>query len=203
MALMPTPKQTLEIRFHGRAGQGAKSSAQVVAEAFLDQNCFAQAFPQYGPERRGSPVTTFVRLSPKPIDLHCLIQAPDVSVVLDERLIGHIPVADGLEAGAILIVNSPKTPQKIAKKTGFDGLTITLDASDIANYFLGRNIPNIIILGALAKAIYTTWGPAGFRVTLAMMEKSVRNIFSKKWGEKVTEKNIAGMRTAFKETVLS
>ncbi|MFN4227930.1 MAG: 2-oxoacid:acceptor oxidoreductase family protein [Candidatus Ratteibacteria bacterium] len=145
-------KEIFEIRWHGRGGQGAKTAALLFGDACLSTGKYIQAFPEYGPERMGAPVTSFNRISSNPIRIHYGIENPDVVVVLDFSLVEQINVCEGLdEKEGILLVNSPFPPEKIREKISFKGKIYTVDASKIALETIGRDIPNTPMMGALVK----------------------------------------------------
>ncbi|MCM8804722.1 MAG: 2-oxoacid:acceptor oxidoreductase family protein [Candidatus Omnitrophica bacterium] len=145
-------KEIFEIRWHGRGGQGAKTAALLFGDACLSTGKYIQAFPEYGPERMGAPVTSFNRISPSPIRIHYGIENPDIVVVLDFSLIQQVNVCEGLdEKEGILLVNSPLSSEQIRKKINFKGKIYTVDASKIAIETIGRNIPNTPMIGALVK----------------------------------------------------
>jgi pyruvate ferredoxin oxidoreductase gamma subunit len=142
----------IEIRWHGRGGQGAKTAALLFADSAMSLGKNIQAFPEYGPERMGAPVQSFNRLSDDPITVHCGITDPQIVVVLDPTLMATVNVALGLPKDGKLIVNTSKTPQEIRKEINLKGSKVfTVDASAIAMEKIGRNIPNTPMLGALVK----------------------------------------------------
>src|SRR3989339_394639 len=144
---------TVEIRWHGRGGQGAKTAALLFGEAALSLGKFIQAFPEYGPERMGAPVASFNRISTEPIRLHCSITNPGIVIVLDQTLMGKVDVTEGLPATGILIVNTTDSPAEVRAKLKLQGLKVfTVDASGISKAPIGRDIPNTPLLGALVKA---------------------------------------------------
>lgn len=146
----------VEIRFHGRGGQGAVKGSDILAIAAFYEGKEVQAFPFFGVERRGAPVTAFTRIDEKEIRIHCYIYDPDVLVVLDPTLIGHVPLADGLKDGGKIIINSTKEPAEFTFPDAKDPHIYTADCSSIAlKYRLGSQespIINTTILGAVAKA---------------------------------------------------
>ncbi|MCM8832965.1 MAG: 2-oxoacid:acceptor oxidoreductase family protein [Candidatus Omnitrophica bacterium] len=145
-------KEIFEIRWHGRGGQGAKTAALLFGDACISTGKYIQAFPEYGPERMGAPVTSFNRISSNPIRIHYGIENPDVVVVLDFSLVEQINVCEGLdEKEGILLVNSPFPPEKIREKISFKGKIYSVDASKIALETIGRDIPNTPMMGALIK----------------------------------------------------
>ncbi len=147
-------KEIFEIRWHGRGGQGAKTAALLFGDAAVSTGKYVQAFPEYGPERMGAPVSSFNRISSKPIRIHSGIENPDVVVVLDVSLIGQIDVLKGLdEKNGILIVNTSLSASEIKKKLNFSGKVYTVDATKIAIETIGKNIPNTPMMGALIKVI--------------------------------------------------
>lgn len=142
----------IEIRWHGRGGQGAKTVALLLGEACMQAGKFVHAFPEYGPERSGAPVQSFNRIDDKPIRQHSPVSSPDVVIVLDPTLIGKINVVEGLKEDGILIVNTELIPDDLRNKLKLKGLKIyTVDASKISIETIGRDIPNTPMLGALMK----------------------------------------------------
>jgi pyruvate ferredoxin oxidoreductase gamma subunit len=146
-------QEILEIRWHGRGGQGAKTAALLLGEAALSLGKYIQAFPEYGPERMGAPVASFNRISSTPISLHCSITDPKIVIVLDQTLMGKVEVTDGLPADGMLIVNTTKSPAEVRKQLNLKGAKVyTVDASGISKATIGREIPNTPMMGALVKA---------------------------------------------------
>jgi pyruvate ferredoxin oxidoreductase gamma subunit len=182
----------IEIRWHGRGGQGVVTAGKVLAESALDTGQYFQAFPEYGPERMGAPIQAFTRISDRPIDLHCQIENPDVVVVLDPSLLGTVDVTAGLKDDGILMVNTPMTPAQIREKLGYTkGKVFTVNASHIAIETLGREITNTPMLGALIKA-------TGLFDINAVIEQ-VRHRLGKKLKAEVVEGNVAAVRRAAEE----
>ena len=145
-------EKIIEIRWHGRGGQGAKTASLLFGDAAMSLGKHIQAFPEYGPERMGAPVQSFNRISDAPITIHCGITDPQIVVVLDPTLMGKVNVIAGLPKGGKLIVNTGKSPAEIKKEVGFEeGEVYTIDASKIAKETIGRDIPNTPMLGALVK----------------------------------------------------
>ena len=144
----------IEIRFHGRGGQGAVSAAELLAQAAFLEGREPQSFPFFGVERRGAPVTAYARIDDRPIELRTAVATPDIVVVLDPGLMARVPVTEGLREGGLLLVNSSKPPTDIAAET--PGPTASVDATSIA-LSLGLGSPstpivNTTMLGALARA---------------------------------------------------
>ncbi|MCK4809587.1 MAG: 2-oxoacid:acceptor oxidoreductase family protein [Candidatus Omnitrophica bacterium] len=188
-------KSILEIRWHGRGGQGAKTAAQLLAETALEEGKCIQAFPEYGPERAGAPIKAFTRISEKPITLHCGVSNPQIVVVVDATLLDSVNVLDGLSEDGFFLLNTNQSPQQVREKLNFHkGKVCTVDATKIALDTLRMPLPNTPMLGALIKV-------AGI-VSLDNIEKKIRKKFLKKIGEEKTKGNIDGVRKAFEEVQL-
>ncbi len=185
----------IEVRWHGRGGQGAKTAAQFLAEAALDAGKFIQAFPEYGPERAGAPIRTFTRISDKPINLHCGVANPGYVVVIDPTLVTST-IVKGLKEDGVLLVNSNESAARIREKTGFKkGKVAVVDATQISLDTLGIPMPNMPMLGALIKI-----APL---VELEALHTAVKDKFLKKIGEEKTNANIAGIKRAYQEVKIS
>lgn len=186
-------KDLLEIRWHGRGGQGAKTASQFLAEAALELGKSIQAFPEYGPERAGAPIRTFTRISDKRIDIHSSVTNPDIVVVIDPTLLEAIDACEGLGDGGILVVNTHETTDAVRKKTGFNkGKVAVCDATKISLETLGISMPNTPMMGALLKV-----NPV---VPIEILENMVRHKFIKKIGQEKTDANIKAIKRAYKET---
>lgn len=146
----------IEIRFHGRGGQGAVTGSETLAHAFFIEGKFVQAFPAFGVERRGAPVMAFLRVDDKPINLRNQIYTPDHVVVLDSSLLESINVTDGLKEGGTVLINGKKPPEYYRKKVSSRFRLFLVDAGGIAvEHGLGspsNPIVNTAILGAFSKA---------------------------------------------------
>ena len=142
----------VEIRFHGRGGQGAVTSAEILAISAINSGKYAQAFPSFGPERRGAPVIAFSRISDERILNRTKIYEPDIVVVLDSSIMSIVNVIEGLKENGTIVINSAKTPEELKKEFGRDDIKIgTVNATKIAIDVIGRPITNIVMLGALLK----------------------------------------------------
>ncbi|MFH1542396.1 MAG: 2-oxoacid:acceptor oxidoreductase family protein [bacterium] len=167
----------IEIRWHGRGGQGAKTASLLFADSAMSLGKHIQAFPEYGPERMGAPVQSFNRLSDDPITIHCGITSPMIVVVLDPTLMATVDVAQGLPKDGSLIVNTSKSPQEVRSEINLkDAKVFTVDASAIAQEKIGRNIPNTPMLGALVKVS----GLLDFAKMLTNTEAKLKKKFSHK-----------------------
>ncbi len=142
----------IEVRFHGRGGQGAVTSAELVALAAIEEGKYAQAFPSFGPERRGAPVMAFLRVDDRYIRVRDEIRKPDVVVVIDPKLFYLVDVTAGLKEGGWLVLNTKKSPEEIAREIKGNWKILTVDATDIALQCLGVPITNTTMIGALVRA---------------------------------------------------
>ena len=188
--------QPLEIRWHGRGGQGAKTAALLFGEAALDTGMYIQAFPEYGPERMGAPVAAFNRLSDKPIRSHAGMKTPRVVVVLDASLIEPAKVTEGLADDGILLVNSNDDPAAMRKRLNLPpGIKLyVVDASKIAMETVGKNVPNTPMLGALVKAT----GVLEFEPMMKAIEHKLGEKF-RGGKEKFVAPNLTSIRRAYEE----
>lgn len=176
-----------EVRLHGRGGQGGVTSAELVATAAIAEGRYAQAFPSFGPERRGAPVAAFVRVSDTQIRTREKVYHPDIVLVLDASLPGIVKVSDGLKDGGIVILNSSLCEDDIRKQFGITAKLAVVDANTIAKEVLGIPITNTTMLGALLKATGITGLDA------------ISDALDKRFG-KLAEKNKAALRRAYEET---
>ncbi|MBI2092806.1 MAG: 2-oxoacid:acceptor oxidoreductase family protein [Deltaproteobacteria bacterium] len=179
-----------EIRFHGRGGQGAVTSAEVIAEAAIELGLWAQSMPSFGPERRGAPVLAYLRVSKEPIRIRAEVAKPDIVVVLDDSLIFTIDVASGLKADGLLVINSTQSEDIIRKETGFGGKIARIEALKIAMECLGVPITNTTMIGALIKA-------SGI-IPLEAAQKQLSHRFN----PKLAEKNATALKKAFESTTI-
>ena len=187
---MVDPNQLTEIRWHGRGGQGAVTSAELLARAAINEGKYAQAFPAFGPERRGAPVLAFDRISSQePIRVRAEIREPDVVIVLDPTLLRVVNVTSGLKEKGVLIINTQKSLQDIESELGNRWQLATIDALKIARELLGVPIVNTTMLGALIRATGV--------VELESMIGPLKERF-----ERLAERNINAMKRAFEETVM-
>ena len=185
-------KNTVEIRWHGRGGQGAKTAALLLADVAFKTGCCVQGFPEYGPERMGAPITAFNRISEDKIRVHSNIYDPDYVVVVDETLLHSVHVTDGLKEDGAIIVNTAKTADEIRPLLrGYEGRVLTVDARHISEKTLGRNFPNTPMLAATAAAT----GIMSRENFLREMEASFAHKFAKK--PEVIGGNMAALEMAY------
>ena len=140
----------IEIRWHGRGGQGAKTASLLLADAAFNTGKYIQGFPEYGPERMGAPITAYNRISDTPIRIHSNIYEPDYVVVVDDSLIGAVDVTSGLKDNGAIVINTNEDIDSLRKKlNGFSGKIYTIDASKISLECLKANFPNTAVLAAV------------------------------------------------------
>ena len=140
----------IEIRWHGRGGQGAKTASLLLADAAFNTGKYIQGFPEYGPERMGAPITAYNRISNSPIVIHSNIYEPDYVVVVDDSLIGAVDVTSGLKDNGAIVINTNEDIDSLRKKlNGFSGKIYTIDASKISLECLKANFPNTAMLAAV------------------------------------------------------
>lgn len=144
--------EAVEIRWHGRGGQGAKTACLLLADVAFSSGKHVQGFPEYGPERMGAPITAYNRITDEHCKVHSNIYTPDYVVVVDETLLKSVDVTNGLKETGALIINSKKTPEEIRPMlNGYEGKVCVVDAEKISMETLGRNFPNTPMLGAVVK----------------------------------------------------
>ena len=144
--------EAVEIRWHGRGGQGAKTACLLLADVAFSSGKHVQSFPEYGPERMGAPITAYNRITDEHCKVHSNIYTPDYVVVVDETLLKSVDVTSGLKESGALIINSRKTPEEIRPLLkGYSGRVCVVDAEKISMETLGKNFPNTPMLAAVVK----------------------------------------------------
>lgn len=183
----------VEIRWHGRGGQGTVTAAKVLADACISGGRYVQAFPEYGPERAGAPLRAYNRISDKELRLHCPVVHPQVICIVDATLLDAINVAEGATDDAIFIVNTTADPSDVRKKLGTkDSQKVyTVDATKIAIDEIGRALPNAAMLGTVAKA-------TGL-VALDSLLEDVKKSFGSKFAQKIIDGNLKAVNRGFEE----
>ncbi len=179
-----------EIRFHGRGGQGAVTSAELIAIAAINKGNFAQAFPSFGPERRGAPVVAFCRVDDKKINIRAKVYAPDVVIVLDPGLLTLMDPTEGMPEGGTLIVNTNKGADDLVLTSQATCRIATVNANKIAHEELGRVIVNTTMLGAFIKAVGI----------LAI--EDIKDPILERFGPKLGARNIQALERAYHEVVI-
>ncbi len=186
--------QGLEIRWHGRGGQGAKTAALLLADVAFKTGAYVQGFPEYGPERMGAPITAYNRISKEKIRVHSNIYTPDLVVVVDETLLASVDVTNGLKEDGAIIVNTPKNKDEVREMlNGYKGRVFTVDARRISVETLGKNFPNSPMLAA-AVAVSKVMGQYEF---IREMQASYEHKFAKK--PEVIEGNMKALTMTFEE----
>ena len=184
----------IEIRWHGRGGQGAKTASLLLADAAFNTGKYIQGFPEYGPERMGAPITAYNRISDKPITIHSNIYEPDYVVVVDDTLLESVPVTAGLKKEGAIVINTTKSPEYLKEKlNGYSGSIYTIDARKVSEETLGRYFPNTPMLAAIVKVT----GIMSDEAFLEDMKGSFKHKFAKK--SEVIEGNMKPLKLALKE----
>lgn len=167
----------LEIRWHGRGGQGAKTASLLLAEIAFETGKFIQGFPEYGPERMGAPITAYNRISDEKITIHSNIYKPNYVVVVDDNLLKDVDVSSGLKEDGAIIINTKLNEEEIRKKLkGYEGKLVTIDAKDISMKTIGKYFPNTPMLAAVVKVT----GILNEEEFLKAIEKSFEHKFANK-----------------------
>jgi pyruvate ferredoxin oxidoreductase gamma subunit len=179
----------IEIRFHGRGGQGSVTCAELLALSAIGEGKYAQAFPSFGPERRGAPVVAFCRISDQPIKIRANVNEPDIVMVLDSTLLKLVNVAAGMKQKGLIVTTSQDTPEKVRELLKVKYRLAVVDATKIAMEILGVPITNTTMLGALIKA------------SEIVQRESFVDPFKNRFG-RIAEKNISAFNKAYQDTVL-
>ena len=183
----------IEIRWHGRGGQGAKTASLLLADAAFNTGKFIQGFPEYGPERMGAPITAYNRISNNPITIHSNIYEPDYVVVVDDTLLESVDVTSGLKTSGAIVINTTKDADYIKSKLkNYSGKVYTIDARKISIDALGKYFPNTPMLAAIVKIS----GVMTDEELLEDMKSSFKHKFAKK--PEVIEGNMKALEMALK-----
>ena len=185
-------KNGIEIRWHGRGGQGAKTAALLLADVAFKTGKHVQGFPEYGPERMGAPITAYNRISSDVIRVHSNIYDPDFVAVVDETLLNTVDVTAGLKKEGAIIVNTAKSKEEIMPQlNGYEGRVVTIDARTISEEALGKYFPNSPMLAA----VVATTGVMSKETFLQEMRASYKHKFAKK--PEVIDGNMKALEMAF------
>ena len=179
----------LEVRWHGRGGLGAVTSAELVARAATNEGKYAQAFPSFGPERRGAPVIAFLRISDEFIRIRTDIYEPDIVVILDPTLLRAVDVTSGLKDTGKIIINSRRSPEELKAEFGFNWPIASVNATKIARETIKLPITNTAMIGAFLK------------VSDAVKVNSVVEELKERFGARA-EANIEAMKRAYNQIVI-
>ena len=184
----------IEIRWHGRGGQGAKTASLLLADAAFNTGKYIQGFPEYGPERMGAPITAYNRISQTPITIHSNIYEPDYVVVVDDTLLESVDVTSGLKETGAIVINTTKSAEYLKKALkGYSGEIYTIDARKISEEALGRYFPNTPMLAAIVKVSKIMTDDE----LLEDMKGSFKHKFAKK--PEVIDGNMKALELALKE----
>ena len=184
----------IEIRWHGRGGQGAKTASLLLADAAFNTGKYIQGFPEYGPERMGAPITAYNRISETPITIHSNIYEPDYVVVVDDTLLESVDVTSGLKENGAIVINTTKSADYLKRALkGYSGEIYTIDARKISEEALGRYFPNTPMLAAIVKVSKIMTDDE----LLEDMKGSFKHKFAKK--PEVIDGNMKALEMALKE----
>ena len=187
-------KDLIEIRWHGRGGQGAKTASLLLADAAFNTGKFIQGFPEYGPERMGAPITAFNRISTEPIRVHSNIYEPDYVVVVDDTLLSSVDVTNGLKNDGAIVINTTKNLEELKPELkGYQGKVYTIDARKVSVDALGKYFPNTPMLAAIVKVTEIMTEEDFIRD----MEESFKHKFAKK--PEVIEGNMNAIKMALEQ----
>ena len=187
-------KDLIEIRWHGRGGQGAKTASLLLADAAFNTGKYIQGFPEYGPERMGAPITAYNRISTNPITIHTNIYEPDYVVVVDDTLLESVDVTSGLKEDGAIVINTTKSADYLRSVLkGYKGEIYTIDAKKISEEALGRYFPNTPMLAAIVKVSKIM----SDEDLLEDMKDSFKHKFAKK--PEVIDGNMKALEMALKE----
>ncbi len=184
----------IEIRWHGRGGQGAKTASLLLADAAFNTGKYIQGFPEYGPERMGAPITAYNRISDTPITVHSNIYEPDFVVVVDDTLLESVNVTAGLKSTGAIVINTTKSADYLKSKlNGYEGKVYTIDARKVSMECLGKYFPNTPMLAAIVKVT----GIMSDDDFIKDMEGSFKHKFAKK--PEVIDGNMKAIKMALNE----
>ena len=184
----------IEIRWHGRGGQGAKTASLLLADAAFNTGKYIQGFPEYGPERMGAPITAYNRISETPITIHSNIYEPDYVVVVDDTLLESVDVTSGLKETGAIVINTTRSAEYLKKALkGYSGEVYTIDARKISEEALGKYFPNTPMLAAIVKVSKIMTDDE----LLEDMKGSFKHKFAKK--PEVIDGNMKALEMALKE----
>jgi len=187
-----TRTKLVEIRWHGRGGQGVVTASNLLAQAALEEGDYFQSFPEFGAERSGAPIIAYTRISREAIDIRSQILEPGIVVLLDATLIGKIDLLAGLQRGGAIVVNTPLSPEEMADRLDAQGFALcTVDGTRIAMDLLGRNIPNVPMLGGLLKVRRV--------VTQKAVLETIQHRLGGRLRPEIVQANVAAFHRAYHE----
>lgn len=185
--------ETVEIRWHGRGGQGTVTAAKVLADTCLSGGRYVQAFPEYGPERSGAPLRAYNRISEKELRMHCPVLHPKIVVIADPTLLDGVNVTEGATEDAIFVVNTSREPAEVRGKLKLSPKqkVYIVDASKIAMESFGKSLPNSALLGTICKLTNL--------ITLEHLLEDVAKSFGKKFAQKIIDGNLGATKRGYEE----
>ncbi|MDD3887975.1 MAG: 2-oxoacid:acceptor oxidoreductase family protein [Patescibacteria group bacterium] len=183
-----------EIRIHARAQQGANTVAHFLAESIINFGKYAQAFPYFGPERSGSPLMAFVRISDEPIRIYSQVYNPNVSVVIDQTLLNTENIAKDFTDQQMVLVNSEKSSEEINKILKSKAKIYSVDANTLSKEIFGKTIPNTVLLGALIKVLEINNQKF---ISLDNVIETINKEFPARYGKEMTEKNLQAIKAGY------
>ncbi|MFA5311865.1 MAG: 2-oxoacid:acceptor oxidoreductase family protein [Methanomassiliicoccales archaeon] len=182
---------TIEIRWHGRGGQGVVTANELLAGAALKEGKYIKAFPEFGPERMGAPIRAFTRLSDTPIQVHSQVYYPDMVVVLDPTLLKQADILEGMKESSLFVANYAEGKDKLVKIIGKSNNVHSVNATGIAMDEIGRPTANTAMLGAVVKVLKY--------VSIESVLEELETKFSAKFSKEVVAKNIKAIKRAYEE----
>jgi len=185
--------KAVEIRWHGRGGQGTVTAAKVLADACLSSGGFVQAFPEYGPERAGAPIRAFNRISEKAIRMYGPVLHPKVISIADATLVDAVNVTEGAPDDAVYVVNTSKDPETVRESLSAQDSqgVYAVDATKIALECFGRPMPNSTMLGAICRAAAV--------VDMDTLLENVEKSFGKRFPRRIIDGNLEATRRGYEE----
>lgn len=187
--------ETIELRWHSRAGQGAMTAGQALAEIIGTTGKYVQAYPDYGAEKRGAPMCVYNRISTRPIRVRCGVKEPNYVIVLDPTVLATVDVTEGMKENGYVLLNTRKSPAEVRDSVGTERVA-TLDGSGIAKEVIGGDFPNVPATGALMRITQLMEIEAFCELLRKFMEKRYAG------REKIINGNIAAARRGYEEVKL-
>ena len=186
--------QMYEIRWHGRAGQGVVTAAELLGESVMHSGRYFQAFPEYGAERMGAPIKAYTRISDDPIEVHSPVLEPDMVIIVNPNLIGVVNLTEGLKPDGVIVFNTTDSPAEIRRKLKFQTGTVwCVDASGIATSELRRDIPSTTVIGVVARCTPL--------VSLEAALETTRESLSGKLRPEIVDANVRALERAYNECI--
>ncbi|MEE8443408.1 MAG: 2-oxoacid:acceptor oxidoreductase family protein [Dehalococcoidia bacterium] len=190
-----TRRGFVQIRWHGRGGQGVVTASNLLAEAALEDKRYFQSFPDYGAERSGAPIIAYTRLSDAPIHIRSQVTNPDIVMVLDASLIGAVDLLAGLGEEGTIVVNTSLSPDEVRERLNADHRTVcAVDGTQISMDVLGRNLPNVPILGGLLCLEEV--------VSQDAVKATIRHRLGARYSDRIVQANLDAFSRAYREATV-